>query len=815
MMREENFTEQAWDILAESQQVVAEFQSSQWDVEHIFLALLRHKGGLASDVLTKMGIEIQSVESRIVFTLNQIPKLSVQPTGDQIFATPRVQTLIQQAKAEAERLLDEYIGAEHLLIALVQDQQGEIPNILKDFGIDKERLYAALQEVRGSSRIESPTAESQYRALEKYSVDLTALAGEGKLDPVIGRDVEIRRVMQILTRRSKNNPVVIGEAGVGKTAIAEGLAQLIQSGNVPESLQDRRVLALDMGALVAGSKFRGEFEERLKSVLSEIRDAKGEIVLFIDEIHTVVGAGASEGALDASNMLKPALARGELQAVGATTLDEYRQRIEKDAALERRFQPVYLDEPSLDDTIKMLEALAPRYEAHHRVRYEHDALVAAARLSQRYITDRHLPDKAIDLIDEAGSKIRIDAESLPEHLKNLEERLNHLENEETAANQRSDYEEAAQARSIRLGLEKDYQRELDQWKKEKNIKDSVTVEDITSIVADATGIPSTRMLEEESERLMKMENALHERIIGQDRAVVAIADALRRARSGLKDPHRPIGSFIFLGPTGVGKTELAKALSEFLFDEDEALVRIDMSEYMDKHTISRMIGAPPGFVGYDDGGQLTELVRRRPFQVVLFDEIEKAHPDVFNILLQILEDGRLTDGHGRTVDFRNTVIIMTSNLGTEQLNQETIGFQVDGTAKDDLQRLHAAVETSLKRAFRPEFLNRLDEIIVFEPLTDEDILSIVDLQFHEVSKRLSDRGISAELTDTARHWLAKEGYSAVFGARHLRRTVQRHIENPLSRSLLEGEFDEGDHILIDVEELTLIFSRKARELQLV
>lgn len=815
MMREENFTEQAWEILAESQQVVAEFQSSQWDVEHIFLALLRHNGGVASDVLTKMGIETQSVESRIVFALNQMPKLSVQPTRDQIFATPRVQTLIQQAKAEAERLLDEYIGAEHLLIALVQDRQGENPNILKDFGIDKERLYAALQEIRGSSRIESPTAESQYRALEKYSVDLTALAGEGKLDPVIGRDVEIRRVMQILTRRSKNNPVVIGEAGVGKTAIAEGLAQLIQSGNVPESLQDRRVLALDMGALVAGSKFRGEFEERLKSVLSEIRDAKGEIVLFIDEIHTVVGAGASEGALDASNMLKPALARGELQAVGATTLDEYRQRIEKDAALERRFQPVYLDEPSLDDTIKMLEALAPRYEAHHRVRYEHAALVAAARLSQRYITDRHLPDKAIDLIDEAGSKIRIDAESLPQHLKSLEERLNHLENEETAANQRADYEEAAQARSIRLGLEKDYQRELDQWKKEKNIKDSVMVEDITSIVADATGIPSTRMLQEESARLMQMEEALHERIIGQDRAVVAIADALRRARSGLKDPHRPIGSFIFLGPTGVGKTELAKALSEFLFDEDEALVRIDMSEYMDKHTISRMIGAPPGFVGYDEGGQLTELVRRRPFQVVLFDEIEKAHPDVFNILLQILEDGRLTDGHGRTVDFRNTVIIMTSNLGTEQLNQEAIGFQIESTAKDDLQRLHAAVETSLKGAFRPEFLNRLDEIIVFEPLTDEDILSIVDLQFLEVSKRLSDRGISAELTETARDWLAKEGYSAVFGARHLRRTVQRHIENPLSRSLLEGEFDEGDHILIDVDDLTLNFSRKARELQLV
>ena len=807
MMRQDRFTEQAWDIIATSQQLVSDNRNSQWDVEHILLALLDIEGGLAADVLSKMGVDIESLKSRTQDTIGRAPKLTYQQGQGQIFATPRVQSLFQRADAESKRLRDEFIGAEHLLIALVQERDGDAPKIFKEFGIEEERLYAALQDVRGSARVDSQHAESQYRALEKYSIDLTDLAAQGKLDPVIGRDVEIRRVMQILTRRTKNNPVVIGEAGVGKTAIAEGLAQLIQSGNVPESLRGRRVLALDMGALVAGSKFRGEFEERLKAVLDEIKRAKGEIVLFIDEIHTVVGAGAAEGALDASNMLKPALARGELQAVGATTLDEYRQRIEKDAALERRFQPVYLDEPSIEDTIKMLEALAPRYEAHHRVKIEHDALDAAANLSQRYITERHLPDKAIDLIDEAGSKIRIDAESLPPDLRSTEERLRHLENEEEAASQRDDFEGGAKTRSERMALEADYNRQLEQWRQEKNIRDTVTADDIAVLVGEATGIPVTRMLQGEADRLLHMEEGLHKRVIGQEQAIVAVADALRRARSGLKDPHRPIGSFIFLGPTGVGKTELAKALTEFLFDEEEALVRIDMSEYMEKHTVSRLIGAPPGYIGYEEGGQLTELVRRRPFQVILFDEIEKAHPDVFNILLQIMEDGRLTDGHGRTVDFRNTVVIMTSNLGTEQLRQGSIGFQTGGRAKDEIQRLHTAVETALKGAFRPEFLNRIDEIIIFEPLSSEDILHIVDLQVAQVGKRLGERGLTIDLTDAAREWLSKEGFDAAFGARHLRRIVQRSIENPLSRRILQGDFVEGDRVHVDVGPDGLTFSR--------
>ena len=810
MMRQDKFTEQAQEILMASQQLVQERRNTQWDVEHVLLAVLQMEGGTALEILEKMGVDAEAMRRRVEDALDRAPRLVGQAPVGQLYATPRVAGMLQRADQEAKRLKDEFVGVDHLLIAMAQEREGDAARIFKEFNVDQERLYAALQEVRGTARVEDSRAESKYKALSKYSIDLTELARKGELDPVIGRDPEIQRVMQILTRRRKNNPVVIGEAGVGKTAIAEGLAQRIVSGNVPDGLKKRRVLALDMGALVAGAKFRGEFEERLKAVLDEIKRAKGEIVLFIDEIHTVVGAGAAEGGLDASNLLKPALARGELQCVGATTLDEYRTRIEKDPALERRFQPVYLDEPSVEDTIRILEALAPRYEAHHKVRIDHAALEAAAHLSQRYITERHLPDKAIDLIDEAASKIRIDAESLPEELHQMEQRVQHLQREEEAADQRADYEKRAQARTERLGLQAKYDQDLAKWRQEKNIRDTVTEDDIAALVAQMTGIPLSQMLEGETEKLLHMEERLHNRVIGQEKAIAAVSDALRRARSGLKDPRRPIGTFIFLGPTGVGKTELARALAEFLFDDEEALVRLDMSEYGERHTVARLIGAPPGYIGYEEGGQLTELVRRRPFRVILFDEIEKAHPDVFNLLLQILEDGRLTDGHGRTVDFRNTVLIMTSNLGTEEMRQGNIGFLTGGRAVDGMDRLHRAVETALKRAFRPEFLNRIDEIIVFEPLTEGQILQIVDLQVADVGKRLAERGIQVELTQPAREWLAREGYDPAFGARHLRRTVQRFVENPLSRRILQGEFQEGDRILVDAQNNELTF-RKATE----
>jgi ATP-dependent Clp protease ATP-binding subunit ClpC len=653
-------------------------------------------------------------------------------------------------------------------------------------------------EIRGTRRVTDQRAESKYRALERYSIDLTALARQGKLDPVVGRDEEIRRVMQILTRRKKNNPVIIGEAGVGKTAIVEGLAERIVAGDVPEVLRQKRVLALDMGAIVAGSKFRREFEERLKAVMDEVKDAQGEVILFIDEIHTVVGAGAAEGAIDASNLMKPALARGELQCIGATTTDEYRKHIEKDAALERRFQPVYIEEPSVEETIQMLQALRPRYEAHHKVRIDDSALSAAARLSQRYITDRHLPDKAVDLIDEAASKLRIDAEGMPDQLKGMEKRIKELQDEEEAAAQRADYQRAAQLKAERLRLEQEYQREREQWLRDKRIDMVVDEQDIAELISKWTGISVARLLEGEAERLLHMEERLHQRVIGQEEAVAAVSEAIRRARAGLKDPKRPIGSFIFLGPTGVGKTELARALAEFLFDDEANMVRIDMSEYMEKHTVSRLIGAPPGYVGYEEGGQLTEAVRRRPYRVILFDEIEKAHPDVFNILLQILEDGRLTDGQGRTVDFRNTVIIMTSNLGTAELSRLRAGFRREEREGVDEERLRSSVLEALKRTFRPEFLNRIDEIIIFKPLTQEQIKRIVELMANEVRKRLAERGISFELTDPAREWLAREGFDPVFGARPLRRAVQRFVENPLAKRILAGEFVPGDHILVDV-----------------
>ena len=804
VLRPEKFTEQAQEVLANSQEVVRRYSHSQWDVEHVLLSLLELEHGLPADILESLGVSVEGVMGRLRQVLESSPKVAYE--AGQIYATPRAARLLDNARAEAERLKDEFIGTEHLLIGATMERKGEAALILKEQGVDQEKVYRALMQIRGTHRVTDPRAESKYRSLEKYSIDLTELAREGKLDPVVGRDEEVRRVMQTLTRRKKNNPVIIGEAGVGKTAIAEGLAQRIVAGDVPDILKGRRLLALDMGALVAGSKFRGEFEERLKAVMDEVKSAQGEVILFIDEIHTVVGAGAAEGAIDASNLLKPALQRGELQCIGATTTDEYRKYIEKDSALERRFQSIYLEEPSVEETIEVLRALRPRYEAHHKVKIEDSALTAAARLSNRYITDRHLPDKAVDLIDEAASKLRIDADSLPADLKSTERRIQEVSHEEEAAAQRSDYEQAAQLKMERLRLEQEYTRGRDDWLRDKKIDMIVDAEVIAQLISKWTGIPVSNLLEEEAERLVHMEDSLHRRVVGQEEAVVAVSEAIRRARSGLADPKRPIGSFIFLGPTGVGKTELARALSEFLFDDEANMVRVDMSEYMEKHTVSRLIGAPPGYVGFDEGGQLTEPVRRHPFRVILFDEIEKAHPDVFNVLLQILEDGRLTDGHGRTVDFRNTVVIMTSNLGTGEVGRQPFGFRRDGRDVIDEQRLRDSVQDALKRAFRPEFLNRIDEIIIFHPLSQEQIEQIVGLMAAEVQKRLEDRNITFELTPEARNWLAGEGFDPTFGARPLRRAIQRHLENPMSKAILAGELKPGDHILVESGDKGLTFN---------
>ena len=805
MLNPEKFTEQAQHVLASSQEVVRRYSHSQWDVEHILLALLELEHGVPQDILENLGLSAESIRGQLQDVLERSPKVAYETT--QIYATPRAARLLDNARAEAERLKDEFIGTEHLLIGATMERDGDAPRIFKEQGIDQEKVYRALMQIRGTHRVTDPRAESKYRSLEKYSVDLTELARQGKLDPVVGRDMEVRRVMQTLARRKKNNPVIIGEAGVGKTAIAEGLAQRIVAGDVPDLLKNRRLLALDLGALVAGSKFRGEFEERLKAVMDEVKSAEGEVILFIDEIHTVVGAGGAEGAIDASNLLKPALQRGELQCIGATTIDEYRRYIEKDTALERRFQSIYLEEPSVEETVEILRALRPRYEAHHKVKIEDSAVVAAARLGQRYITDRHLPDKAVDLIDEAASKLRIDAESLPSNLKSAERRIQELDNEEAAAAQRSDYEGAAQLKTERLRLEQEYSSDREAWLGDKKIDMIVDAEDIADLISRWTGIPVSRLLEGEAEKLLHMEANIHQRLVGQEEAVVVVSEAIRRARSGLGDPRRPIGSFIFLGPTGVGKTELARALSEYLFDDEANMIRVDMSEYMEKHTVSRLIGASPGYVGFDEGGQLTEAVRRHPFRVVLFDEIEKAHPDVFNILLQILEDGRLTDGHGRTVDFRNAVVIMTSNLGTGEVGRQPFGFRRDGRDVIDEQRLRDSVQDALKKAFRPEFLNRIDEIVIFNALTQEQIGQIVGLMAAEVEKRLVDRSITFELSAGARDWLAKEGYDPTFGARPLRRAVQRHLENPLSKAILAGEFREGDHVLVDSGVQGLTFSK--------
>ena len=806
----DQFTEQAQSVIHTSHELVRNYQHTQWDVEHILLALVGVENGIPARILEELGVSVEAVKTRLHQVLEAGPKAVQGPT--QIFTTPRVQRLLENAHQESQRLNDQFISVDHLLLAAATEPQGDAAKILTEFGVNKDLVYQALLKVRGNHRVDDPRAESKYRALEKYSIDLTKLAMEGKLDPVIGREEEIRQVMQTLTRRKKNNPVIIGEAGVGKTAIAEGLAARIASGDVPASLKGRRVLALDMGALVAGSKFRGEFEERLKSVMDEVKQAQREIILFLDEIHTMVGAGAAEGGIDASNMLKPALARGELQAIGATTLDEYRKYIEKDTALERRFQPVYLEEPSLDDTVEILRALRPRYEAHHGVTISDSALLAAARLSDRYISDRQLPDKAIDFMDEAASKLRIDAETQPSSLHEMEDRISRLTDLEWAASQKGEYEAAAQYKTERVRLETEYREEQRKASEGSTPDMVVDEEDIAELVSRWTGIPAGRLLEQEAARLMHMEEALHQRIIGQEEAVDAVSEAIRRSRSGLSDPRRPIGSFIFLGPTGVGKTELSKALAEFLFDDEANMVRIDMSEYMEKHSVSRLIGAPPGYIGYDEGGQLTEAVRRRPYRVVLFDEIEKAHPDVFNALLQILDDGRLTDGHGRTVDFRNTVVIMTSNLGTGDFARQPYGFRTDGgDQKSESKRLRNSVEEALKKTFRPEFLNRIDETIVFQPLTQQEIVQVVKLMVKDVQERLVERGITFELTPAASDWVAREGFDPVYGARPLRRALQRFLENPLSKGILSGEFQSGDHVMVDAGEGELALMKRMQE----
>ena len=813
-MRQERFTEQAQEALAASQQIATQFQHSQWDVEHILLALLVQEEGLVGKILTELGASVDAVRGEVEATLQKTPKVTYETT--QIYATPRIAQLIKTAGDRADEFKDEFISTEHLLIAIVEEEKGEAARILKGFGVDREKVLQALQKLRGGHRVTDARAESKYRSLEKYGRDLTEFARQGKLDPVIGRDEEIKRVMQILTRRTKNNPVIVGDAGVGKTAIAEGLAQKIVADDVPDSLKGRKVVALDMGALVAGSKFRGEFEERLKAVMDEIRQAQGEIILFIDEIHTVVGAGAAEGAIDASNMLKPALAHGELQCVGATTLDEYRKFIEKDKALERRLQPVFIGEPSVEATIEMLEGLRPRYEAHHKIKIDDGALEAAARLSQRYISDRYLPDKAIDLIDEAASKLRIDTESAPPEVKSLEQRLKQLVNEEEAALQRQDYEHAAQLKSERLRLEDEYNQAKTKWLQEEKINGVVDEEDIAQLISKWTGIPISQMREGEAEKLLHMEERIHERLVNQDEAVTAICEAIRRSRAGLKDPRRPIGSFIFLGPTGVGKTELARTLAQFLFDDENAMVRLDMSEYQERHTVSRLIGAPPGYIGYEEGGQLTEAVRRRPYRLILLDEVEKAHPEVFNSLLQILDDGRLTDGRGRTVDFKNTVVIMTSNVGVEFIKRDmTIGFaarkEEAKTQKQAYDTMKEKVLAEMKKTFRPEFINRIDEIIVFHQLTEEQLRSIVDLMVKDLQGRLADRKLNIKLSDKAKSWLAKEGYDPVYGARPLRRAIERYVENPLSAKLLRGEFSQGDTVMVDLGDEGLTFTTKAAE----
>jgi len=801
------FSERAREAIETAQGVVRRGPGNVLGTEHLLIGVLSLPGGVVEQVLNVLGIDKGAVMTRANQMAQNQPVGTSGPSGpdEMLYMTPRAKAAIDLAVQEAQKLGDEFVGTEHLLLGIFLEGEGPGSAILRDVGMSEERLRSALAQVRatGADYEANATGESM---LKKYTRDLTAMAREGKLDPVIGRDEEIKRVIQVLSRRTKNNPVLIGEPGVGKTAIADGLAQKIVNADVPELLRGRRVLALDLGAMVAGSKYRGEFEERLKGALDEIQRSK-DVVLFIDELHTVVGAGAAEGAIDASNMMKPMLARGELQCVGATTLDEYRARIEKDAALERRFQPILVGEPTVEETVAILEGLRDRYEAHHKVSITDAAIREAAHLSDRYISDRFLPDKAIDLLDEAASKLRIEATMLPPDLRDMELKLQGLTREGAAAVQAQDYERAVQLKDQSDKIQATFVTAKDAWLADKGIADAtVDADDIAALVSKWTGIPVQRMLQEEADKLLAMEDDIHGRIIGQERAVAAVSEAVRRARAGLKDPKRPIGSFIFLGPTGVGKTELARALAEFLFDDEGALIRLDMSEYMEKHTASRLTGAPPGYVGYDEGGQLTEQVRRRPYSVVLFDEIEKAHPDVFNALLQILDDGRLTDGKGRTVDFKNTVVIMTSNIGGNVISKHRLGFAAEGEelGHEDMEK---RLLDELRKAFRPEFLNRVDEIIVFDPLSREQLTEVVDLLLTHLRELVKGQGMTLEVSEAAEEYVVEQGYDAEYGARPLKRAIQRLVENPLSGALLRGEFEEGDTVKVDLVDGSLAFTK--------
>ncbi len=799
-MRFDRFTEGAQDAILRAQEALREFGHVQLDTEHILWGLLSQEDGVVTKILEKIGISPYAVRDRLREALYRIPKVEVvSGTQPQIYITPRAEAVLRNAEKEAQQMKDEFVSTEHIFLAIIEAGDGAAGRILKEFKIDREKVFKALYEIRGGQRITDRQAEKKYNALERYTTDITKLAELGKIDPVIGRDEEILRVAQILMRKTKNNPVLIGEPGVGKTAIVYGLAQRIVNNDVPDLLKGKRILALDIGALVAGSRFRGEFEDRLKAVIEEVKKEQDRIILFIDELHTIVGAGAAEGAVDAANMLKPALASGELRIIGATTLDEYREHIEKDGALERRFQPVFVREPTIEETIEILRGIKERYEQHHQVKITDDALVAAAKLADRYITERKLPDKAIDLLDEAASFVRLKLSEMPDEIKEMETKIKQLEDEGKTAAEYGDYEKAQRIKIELEQLKKKLDDAKKNWMKQAKIDDVVDEEDVAQVVSRWTGIPVTQLLEDEKHKLLRMEEVLKSRVIGQDEAVEVVSDAIRRARAGIKDPNRPIGVFLFLGPTGVGKTHLARQLAWFLFNDPDALLRIDMSEYMEKFSVSRLIGAPPGYIGYEKGGQLTEAVRRRPYQVILFDEIEKAHPEVFNLLLQVFDAGRLTDAQGHTVSFRNTVIIMTSNIASDKIASLT------GTREELVQ----AIIPDLRMHFKPEFLNRIDEIVVFRPLSLDDIEKIVELQLEDLRTNLKEHGIKLNVDTDARKILAVRGYDPAFGARPLRRLIQRELETPIARMLIGGDIKKGDTVYVTAENGNLKITTEA------